>query len=168
MQGREDTLLNEKGKLQGELIGKYLKMQDWHVIVTSPLIRARETAEIIRKHTAINEISVMDEFIERDFGAASGLTRKEADERFPDGNIKDIESRGELVRRVMRGLDIILERYEDEKIIVVTHGAVINSVVSTVSRGAIVTTKPENGGISILCYCEGGWRCTAYNLSGHL
>ncbi|MGX1428958.1 broad specificity phosphatase PhoE [Cytobacillus horneckiae] len=51
IQGRTDIPLNGKGKQQAIQCGKYLALNDWDVIISSPLIRARQTAELINENT---------------------------------------------------------------------------------------------------------------------
>jgi uncharacterized phosphatase len=49
LQGRADIPLNKIGVLQAEECRDVLKSSKWDVIITSPLKRAKETAEIINK-----------------------------------------------------------------------------------------------------------------------
>ena len=49
LQGREDIPLNETGRSQAKTCAQYLSDQTWHTIYTSPLSRAKETAQIISK-----------------------------------------------------------------------------------------------------------------------
>ena len=48
LQGRKDIELNEVGKEQAMKIGEKIKDEKINIIITSPLKRARETAEIIK------------------------------------------------------------------------------------------------------------------------
>ena len=57
LQGREDIPLNENGKIQAQYCGKALKNMVWTTIITSPLSRARQTAEIIAGVLNIHEIA---------------------------------------------------------------------------------------------------------------
>lgn len=168
MQGRENIELNETGRMQAVKSGLFLKEFDVEAIVTSPLQRAKETTEIISKILNISSILEMDEFLERDFGAASGLTRQEAKELFPDGNILNIEDVDMLTQRVFNGLNIILERFENKNILVITHGAVINSILYRISDGKMGTTKPDNGCINIINHTQGKWKIEICNSTLHL
>ena len=49
VQGKADIELNEKGRQQAEETKKLLDYKDIDLIICSPLIRARQTAEIINK-----------------------------------------------------------------------------------------------------------------------
>ena len=60
--------LNEKGREQARLLAKRLKNEQIDVIISSPLSRARETAEIIAEQHG-KKVIVSKELIERNFGA---------------------------------------------------------------------------------------------------
>lgn len=89
LQGQTDIPLNELGKIQARQCGEFLMKEDWDVIITSPLIRARETADIIAHYMDVPVIEKI-EFIEKNFGAAEGLT---AEKRRQLTKIKFIRAR---------------------------------------------------------------------------
>jgi len=75
---RNDIPLNNKGREQANITGKYLneyrqKDKKFDLVLASPLIRAKETAEIICKNIKydINKIVYMDELKEMDHGLLS-------------------------------------------------------------------------------------------------
>jgi broad specificity phosphatase PhoE len=74
--GHIDSPLNEIGRQQArelvELINKAGLKFDY--IYVSPLIRAKETAQIISEGTGSPDPVVMNELIERDFGILTGKT----------------------------------------------------------------------------------------------
>ena len=53
LQGQTDIPLNELGKIQARQCGEFLSEEDWDVIISSPLKRARETAEIISNYIEV-------------------------------------------------------------------------------------------------------------------
>ena len=72
IQGRADIPLNAFGNSRGKFDRKMLLFQTkFYEIISSPLIRARKTAEIISNH----QIPVVTDarLIERDFGEFEGL-----------------------------------------------------------------------------------------------
>ena len=72
LQGREDIPLNQNGIAQAKNCGLYLKSGKWQAVFTSPLLRARQTAEIIAGAVQIpNSIYEDNDLIERDYGKAS-------------------------------------------------------------------------------------------------
>lgn len=76
LQGKTDIPLNQKGINQAKECGEFLKSATWDVVVTSPLTRAKQTAEIVRRFIDKPLIELV-EFIERDYGDAEGRTVEE-------------------------------------------------------------------------------------------
>lgn len=165
LQGREDVKLNYIGRNQAVTCAEYLKESPWDIIVTSPLRRAKETAFIISKRTGVNNIYISDDFIERDFGSASGLLPKEKTMKFPNGIIHDEEDWNSFKDRVMKGTEALVHKYNNKKIILVTHAGVINSILRTLSNGYIGAgnTKLKNACINIINYDEKKWEIILYN-----
>lgn len=70
MQGRVDIPLNEEGRADAFKIASSINLSDIYICFSSPLKRARETAEIIVQNKL--EIVYDDLLIERDFGDYEG------------------------------------------------------------------------------------------------
>lgn len=170
LQGLEDIELNDLGKIQANKTAEYLSHSDWDLIFSSPLKRALQTAEIIQKRLKINRVEIIEEFIERDFGLASGLTNDESAVKFPDGIIPNEESRESVALRVMRGLEQVAARCNKGNIIVVSHGAAINSILSVLSNGEIGSGKTvlKNCCLNFLAYRNNQWIIEEYNSNKHL
>lgn len=170
LQGQEDTELNETGIRQAKLCGAYLARESWDVILTSPFKRARKTADIIGQEVKIAPLVEVSDLRERDFGEASGLTHQEMALRFPDGRITGQEERLILARRAMGVLKYILRDYSGKKLVVVSHGGVINSILATLSRGEIGSGKTtlKNACLSRLVHDHGSWIIDTYNFTEHL
>ena len=137
--GQTDVPLNERGIEQAKELAKKLAEEPFDLIVTSPLQRARVTAEQIcayHKHIPLIE---MDEFREVCVGVYEGLTGAEAQERYPDlwarkctRQLDDAPTGGETTRqvdiRVAKGLAILKEKYPDKRILLVCHGFVSRAI----------------------------------------
>jgi uncharacterized phosphatase len=141
LQGKEDIPINNTGIKQIEETIKYLKEFDWKIIITSPLLRAKTSAEIISK--GLGNIKIHEEinFIERDYGKASGMTTEEIKLNFPDGKWIGTESFEILQNRMVNTVLKYIHEYEGNNIIVVSHGAAINSVLAYLSKNQIGTGK---------------------------
>lgn len=81
---RNDIPINETGKNQAHITGKYLFEQrmnsgSFDLILSSPMSRTRKTAKIIAKEINYqNKIKYLDELIELDFGLlAQGISEEE-------------------------------------------------------------------------------------------
>ncbi|MFD6442842.1 histidine phosphatase family protein, partial [Peribacillus sp. NPDC060186] len=121
LQGQTDIPLNELGKIQAQKCGKFLSKADWDVIITSPLKRAKETAEIISSYIEGPVIEKL-EFIEKNFGAAEGMTADERESAFSDKVYPNQESQESLRDRLVNGLQEIQQEYPEKKVILVAHG----------------------------------------------
>jgi len=164
LQGREDIELNDSGREQAVHIASLLGREQWDVVVSSPLKRAYETAKIIAGILHIAEISVEDEITERDYGSASGLFPDVRKSRFPDG-IPDQEDFELLRLRAMSGLDKIVRKHKGKRIVVVSHGALTNSILYTLSNGEFGSfkTRLKNGCINQITLQDGKWTVNFYN-----
>ena len=167
LQGREDIPLNENGKQQAERCGLALSKRKWSTIVTSPLKRAKLTADIIAGILGINEVHEDSDLIERDYGDASGLEKNERSARFPDGKYTGMEDCQLLRNRIASAVKRAADRFYPEDIIIVSHGSAINSLLAEVSNGAIGTgkTRLDNACVNLLQYEDGILKILFYNRS---
>lgn len=135
LQGRQDIKLNEVGKEQALTTGKKIKNEKIDIIITSPLKRARETAEIINKQFNV-EIVEDDRLMERCYGDFEGITKVELKEKkiqYPEiddacnylknVDIFNMETMQDLCARIYELLDEITTKYKDENVLIVTHGS---------------------------------------------
>jgi uncharacterized phosphatase len=169
LQGRADIPLNNIGILQADECREVLKSSKWDVIITSPLKRAKETAEIINKELKSPIIEMVD-FIERYYGNAEGMTVKERLTAFPNRNYLNQEDRKILTKRVLDGIEKINQLYRGKKVLLVAHGAVINTILAQFSNGEIGSgkTKLVNACISNIEFIKEEWKIKDYNQIGHL
>ncbi|MGI9596711.1 MAG: histidine phosphatase family protein, partial [Acidimicrobiales bacterium] len=80
-QGQADPPLSDFGREQAGAAAKSIGNVD--VIVSSPQIRAAETASIISAIIGVGPVQIVDGLQERSAGLWSGLTRTEIDEEWP-------------------------------------------------------------------------------------
>ncbi len=170
LQGREDIELNETGRMQARLIAMFLGKQERDLVMTSPLKRAAETASVIAERLGIEDAIQMPEFVERDYGESSGMTAEESSRMFPDGDVPGLEDRSSVRDRCMRGLQALTREHAGRSIVIVAHGAVINSILAVVSRGEIGTGKTRLGNacINLPHFHHGAWEVQSYNSTSHL
>ncbi|MDF2942011.1 MAG: hypothetical protein K0S01_869 [Herbinix sp.] len=166
-QGREDIALNEKGLMQAEACGNAMKGETFKAIITSPLIRARRTAEIIAACIAIDRVIIDENITERDFSKVSGMTPKEREAFYASGEVDDKEPFEDLCKRMLTCIRKYAEQYYEDNIIMVSHGASINSVLATLSEGKTGTGKIilKNTCINIINYENGQISLGEYNLT---
>lgn len=138
IQGITDIPLNETGIKQAENARNKLLNENIDVIISSPLKRAKETAQIIADGK--NAPIILDEQLkERCFGDFEGKMQEEFNFNEVwnyklNKQYKDLESVGALFKRIENFLQEIKKEYKDKTILIVTHGAVI-TVVRAILEG---------------------------------
>jgi probable phosphoglycerate mutase len=139
-QGRVDSPLTSLGLAQARaMAGRLAELRaaspgDWR-IDTSPLGRARRTAEIVAAAMQLGPPRADERLIEVSYGALEGLTRQEADARWPElagtpsmfGCAPGGESFETLSARVGAWL-AEAERRREVRIVAVTHAGVIRTL----------------------------------------
>ena len=138
--GGEDPQLSEAGIQDAQAVaeelskvshsGAYAKVLKPTVVVSSPIARTRETAAIIAAKLGI-KVEINDDIAEIAFGDWDGHTNQEVAENWPDqyeqwrGDVKISPPGGESLEefdvRVQNGLADILEKYEGQTVVVVSH-----------------------------------------------
>lgn len=169
IQGHTDIELNKNGIIQANACANYLNNTPFELIITSPLKRAKQTAKIIAERKRLPLVE-MDEFIERNYGDAEGMTVEECQIIFPDREYPNQESKEDVRERVMNGLQQIQKEHKVSNIILVAHGGVINSILAMLSNNEIGSGKKKlaNACLSTIYYDQGIWKIKNFNEIGHL
>ena len=129
--GRGDIPLTDTGLRQAAAAADRLAARGGiDVVVTSPLQRARRTADAVAEATGA-PLQVEDDLVETDFGKWEGLTFAEASARWPDElsawlRSADVappggESFVATTRRVVAALDRLLAAHESRTLLLVSH-----------------------------------------------
>ena len=147
MQGVSDLDLNANGISQAEYMRDILKNEKIDLIISSPLIRAVHTANIIKENRNIPLI-IDDRIKERDYGNLEGKAYKteycdlDYDFGFVGGEaIENFKS------RLCDFINDIKNKYNDKNVLVVSHNSVIR-VLSCIVEGEPKSKNTENMGIS--------------------
>ncbi len=142
-QGHADPPLNASGREQARELAQRLAGSNLRAVYSSPLARARETAEIVAAELSL-PIETRTALREVDVGSWQGLTRDEVQERFPEAFRRwlvdlghgwdDGESYDELGRRVVADLLELAARHPAERILAVTHGGPMRAAQAAAAR----------------------------------
>lgn len=133
IQGRQDVPLNNLGKLQAKDAGLNLLCKNVQLIVSSPLIRAIETAEIIAKIINYDDAIILsDAFIERDFGIADGKRIEDYVHNVFEQTIEGLETEEAIKHRALEGLKEICTYYTEEHILIVCHSHTIKAILTAI------------------------------------
>ncbi|GGA70079.1 histidine phosphatase family protein [Ornithinibacillus halotolerans] len=168
-QGQTDIPLNDTGIGQADACGRAMDSTNYDLMITSHLKRARKTAEIINSYLDL-PLVVMEDFAERSFGNAEGLTIAERDELYPDRNYPNQEKLDVFSTRILKGLEQVHQNYQGKRILLVTHGAVIYRVLQLINKGKTEFRgqKIKNTSITTITRQEEEWLIQDFNQINHL
>lgn len=158
IQGRSDVPLNDIGRAQARATARVLSSRRWDAIVTSPLARASETAEIIARELGLPAPVLFDALTARDYGEAEGLTDAELDTRYPGpARVPGRESRADVNARVLPALTSLAQASPGGNVLVVSHGGVIRSLLVALGPepGDHHSEPITNGSVHSFLYVDG-------------
>ncbi|MDL2287627.1 histidine phosphatase family protein, partial [Eubacteriales bacterium OttesenSCG-928-G02] len=155
--GSTDIPLNNIGIEQAGRAAEKLKALHFDAVVSSSLMRARQTSEIICTVLGM-DFTVEKLFAERNVGVYEGLTREEAKLKYPDMFNRnctrlydDAPDGGETIRqfeeRITLGLKKLKADYKNKTVLLVCHGFVsrmINKICNNLSFDEMHTFLLDN------------------------
>ena len=165
LQGVTDIDLNETGIAQARDAANALDADDWDLIVTSPLSRAKDTAEIVRETLGKAKAEVEPLLLERSFGEAEGLSHEEWRAKYSDTNqVPGGESLSDLEKRASLLLDTLVSKHQGKRVLAVSHGALIRVLLRIVSAGEFPREGERlgNASLSVFVHDSSGWRIQSY------
>lgn len=144
LNGHRDLPLTEIGIKQAHELAENIRAAGlkFQKIYSSPLVRAKRTAEIIAEELGIDQPEVLAELIERDFGVMTGKSAKNIIEVCGEENVlktdtityflnpEGAETFPELVERAKLLLDKIKAKHQEGNILLVGHGDFLKMVVA--------------------------------------
>ncbi len=167
LQGTTDIPLNETGVAQARSVAEHFLGTKWDAVVSSPLSRARDTAALVSEIAGLPAVTVEPLLLERAFGIGEGLTYDEWREKFRDLSvIPGGESLVELADRCWRLLEALLEQYRGQRVLTVSHGALIRKLIELVSDNTLPREGERfgNASLSVIKHtAHDGWQIHAYN-----
>jgi broad specificity phosphatase PhoE len=188
-----DSPLSAKGRRQAEAVAKRIASLKFDVLISSPLHRAKETAEIISQETG-KKLELSDLFVERikpdaiigkpyvDTNASLLWREWEKSLYTPGMRIDNGENFDDLIKRADEVLDFLKNRIENH-IVVVSHSYFLRTVVARVLLGDSLSGENfhnfqkvasiENTALTILKFKDAfeedaTWRLDTYNDYSHL
>ena len=165
LQGVTDIPLNETGIAQARDAAAVIDTNDWDLILTSPLSRARATAEIVAEVNGFQQAEVEPLLLERSFGEAEGLGHEEWRAKYADTNlVPGGESLSELEARANLLLDKLAADHAGRRVLAVSHGALIRKLLRIVSGGEFPRDGERlgNASMSIFTHDGSGWSIQRY------
>jgi probable phosphoglycerate mutase len=163
-QGQADPPLSARGVRQAEAADP----APFDVVVSSPLVRARTTAQLLARARGIADVELESDLQERSAGEWTGLTRAEIGERWPGAPANGVRPSGyepdaDVWVRAQRAFLGIGDRHSGAGVLVVSHGGVIGAVISGLggSEGSVripnlagVILEHHRDGLTIVGRCR--------------
>ena len=167
-QGFADRRLTEKGRAQAVELAERLADIALDAVYSSDLRRARETAEAVARAQGL-EVQTDPRLREVNVGSWEGLTREEAEQRFPEGFRRwraggtgwdDGETYGEMSARVVAAVDEIARRHDPGRVLIVAHGGPIRAMHAAalgleVEAYRRIRPVEPNARLSAVCFQDG-------------
>jgi probable phosphoglycerate mutase len=169
--------LTETGIQQIEGTAKLIEKMNISKIYSSPIERAKHTAEIVANHNSL-ECIVDDRLIELDMGKFTGMKYDDIFAshgnvflKFYSGEIEiahnGVETFTEVKKRVLGIVDHVIQEHSNQNVLLVTHMDPIKAMLSTV-----MDLKPQslfeliiaNGSLTIFREYEGKLSLKAINV----
>ncbi len=172
-EGRYDCELADVGIHQAEqLVAKWKSQQSrkYEVIVTSPMKRARATAEILSGLYPVRIIE-NEHILELDAGELCGMDREEGLKKYPvpsfvnpyDRIVRGTgESEAQLHARALLGIESILNMKKGS-CLVVSHGMIINAMI----RCMFGIPVPVNQSAVFFKFADTGYMDLSYDETKH-
>jgi probable phosphoglycerate mutase len=176
--GPADPGLSHTGNSQARWLAEWLAAEPIDAVLTSPLCRARETAAPVAATLGMTA-EVVDGVAEYDAAAGEYIPIEELratkDERWfatIEGRWADVGGVDpqEFQRRVVPAVEELIERFPGQRVVVVTHGGVLNVYLAhVVGTDRLLWFHPEYTSISRVVAARSGQRSIAtLNETAHL
>lgn len=184
-QGLSDSPLTELGITQAKLLGKKLKDIKFDKFYSTSLKRAYDTANYIKGNRK-QKVEIFDDFVEISMGDMEGIKQEDFKKLYPE-QVKNFffnqleynpssfggESFLEVRERVIRGLNKFIELNKNyERVLVVSHGATLKTLLHYISGKDISTLSdeaiPKNTSYTIVKYENGKFEIIDFSNTSHL
>ena len=170
-QGSSDIPLDAEGIQMAEHVATRLASEQWDVIYTSPLLRAKKTAEVIAERKPEIEFVLDNRLRETGGGQIEGTTMAERIEKWGESWREldlDLEPHDEVVARGMAFIEDIKRKHPKQKVLVVSHGSFIGKIIRALVLDKELSDKVGNTSVTLVKLEETENYCELYNCMAHL
>ncbi|MGB0129897.1 MAG: histidine phosphatase family protein [Rhodocyclaceae bacterium] len=158
LQGWIDVPINANGRQQAYELAENLGRWRFQLVFTSPLRRASETASIVAEILGLPPPLIAEGLRERNFGLAQGKPKSELSatdpnlyreilRRNPACEFEQGETMDEFADRVLDSLKEIANRHAGARMLVITHGWVMDVItrhIGHLPRSTVLNMKRKN------------------------
>ncbi|MGM9487150.1 histidine phosphatase family protein [Ideonella sp. YS5] len=181
LQGQTDISLNAIGQEQARRLAEALADEGVEAIVTSDLVRARDTAQAVADRTGL-PLATDAGLRERHFGIFQGHTYAEVEQRWPEESARwrkrepDFgapggETLAGFYERCVATATRLAAAHPGRTLLLVTHGGVLDCLYRAASRiplNAPRTWELANTGVNRLLYTPEGFTLVGWGDTQHL
>ena len=161
LQGSSDIPLNAQGREQAHEAAGILADGGWEVVVSSPLQRARETAQIIAHDLGLELGPSYPALVERDYGPLEGTSSSRTVATWPHRDYPGAESLDSVVSRGLAGLARVADDFRDRDVVIVAHGTIIRYTLAALAGRPLDAIR--NGSISTFRLDGDRWEVLTVN-----
>lgn len=161
LQGSTDIPLNDTGRQQAHDAVAMLAEWSWDAVVSSPLARARETAQIVADELGLELGPAYDDLVERDYGPWEGRSSAEMIVEYPAKDYPGAETVDHMVERCLRALARIDADYPGKNVVLVCHGTIAKYTLIHLTDYPVEVIL--NGSVSAMERDGDAWRVLTVN-----
>lgn len=157
--------MNQFGIDQVRRAADLLEPGSWDVVMSSPLGRAKQSAEIVAERLGISQVPTHDLLLERAFGVGEGMLYEEWNQKYSQlDQIPGAESASEVTARAEKLLEMVARDFPGQRVLSISHGALIRFVLQVVTAGEIPPKgeRLENASLNVVRRTQ-GWRLDAWS-----
>lgn len=165
LQGTADIPMNQFGIDQVRRAADLLEPGSWDVVISSPLGRAKQSAEIVAERLGISQVPTHDLLLERAFGVGEGMLYEEWNQKYSQlDQIPGAESASQVTARAEKLLEMVASDFPGQRVLSISHGALIRFVLQVVTAGEIPPKgeRLENASLNVVRRTQ-GWRLDAWS-----
>ncbi|MGD6817149.1 histidine phosphatase family protein [Metabacillus sp. 113a] len=170
-QGSSDIPLHEQGILEAKRLAQRIGEERWDLLYSSPLKRAKQTADIISAELGGIEVAIDERLRETGGGQIEGTTEAERLEKWGSGWREldlDRETSRQVIERGLHFIEDVVQKHPDKQILVVSHGSFLRHVLQELVPSGEKQEALKNTSITHLTADKEKWSCGLYNCTKHL
>ncbi|ARK24393.1 histidine phosphatase family protein [Sporosarcina sp. P37] len=151
-QGSSNIPLDEEGVETARKLAERLAEEKWDIIFTSPMIRARQTADLLAEQSGVPVVED-DRLRERSGGLIEGTTEQERLQKWGP-KWRELDLKFETAESVIaRGLEFVNEKISenpDQRLLIVSHGSFIKRIIAALMEDSQYAVTIDNTSLTVI------------------